>query len=133
MLKVQLPPNQQLRQGQKSPGSLPSEKAVSSVSDNFGGQSALERAKNDALVQAVVRRFDAEIVGVTDLRDESQGEVSIPGADLPVRAQCPACRGWLWWRSVHGAVVCATCHPPAAPHLVRSWWWGNLPVTEMKQ
>src|SRR5579884_2758245 len=86
MLKVQLPPNQQLRQGQKSPGSLPSEKAVSSVSDNFGGQSALERAKNDALVQAVVRRFDAEIVGVTDLRDESQGEVSIPGADLRVRA-----------------------------------------------
>ncbi len=64
-------------------------------------------------------------------RDTPAGWVSIPGADFPERAQCPACRGWLWWHSTHGALVCATCHPPAAPHLVKSWWWGNLP--EAKQ
>jgi hypothetical protein len=24
--------------------------------------------------------------------------------------------------STHGTLVCATCHPPAAPDLVRQWW-----------
>ena len=54
----------------------------------------------------------------------------IPGADLAERKQCYTCRGWLWWHSIHGQIVCAGCHPPAAPHLVKSWWWGNLPETK---
>lgn len=31
---------------------------------------------------------------------------------------CPCCRSDRFWESVHGATVCATCHPPADPALV---------------
>jgi hypothetical protein len=39
----------------------------------------------------------------------------------PVAVRCFACRGFRFWRSIHGAVVCGICHPPAAPELVREW------------
>ena len=31
---------------------------------------------------------------------------------------CWACKGKVWWISVHGARVCNRCHPPATPSLV---------------
>ena len=34
---------------------------------------------------------------------------------------CGACRGTNFWYSVHGAVVCWMCHPPADLDLV-NWW-----------
>lgn len=34
---------------------------------------------------------------------------------------CFSCRGRRFWRSVHGAVVCAACHPPADPSLFAGW------------
>lgn len=34
---------------------------------------------------------------------------------------CPACHERKYWRSIHGAVVCAICHPPPAPHFVTEW------------
>lgn len=34
---------------------------------------------------------------------------------------CRACRERRFWRSIHGVVVCGTCHPPAAPRLVERW------------
>ena len=37
--------------------------------------------------------------------------------------RCYRCNGFLFWRSVLGAVVCAQCHPPAAKSLVGEWWW----------
>ena len=37
---------------------------------------------------------------------------------------CYACREQRFWRSIHGRVVCATCHPPAAPYLVVEWLEG---------
>lgn len=34
---------------------------------------------------------------------------------------CFSCRGTRFWKSVHDAVSCATCHPPADPALVAEW------------
>ena len=34
---------------------------------------------------------------------------------------CWTCRGTRFWRSVHGATVCGTCHPPAARDLIVEW------------
>lgn len=34
---------------------------------------------------------------------------------------CFACHGTTFWRSIHGAVVCGTCHPPMSPSLVAKW------------
>jgi hypothetical protein len=41
--------------------------------------------------------------------------------------KCCACRGFLFWLSVYGVMVCAACHPPASPNVVRAWFWGNVP------
>ena len=51
------------------------------------------------------------------------------GIELPTR-RCYACKGWLYWISVHGAVICAGCHPPASRALVKTWYW--LPEGEGK-
>lgn len=48
-------------------------------------------------------------------------------ADLKEPERCCACRGFIFWLSVHGVKVCATCHPPASPRIVRAWLWGNAP------
>jgi hypothetical protein len=34
---------------------------------------------------------------------------------------CRTCRERRFWRSIHGVVVCGTCHPPGAPGLVTEW------------
>ena len=34
---------------------------------------------------------------------------------------CYACRERHFWRSIHGVVICGTCHPPASPDLVAEW------------
>jgi hypothetical protein len=47
--------------------------------------------------------------------------------DLGDPERCCACRGFLFWLSVHGVKVCAACHPPASPNVVRAWLWGNGP------
>jgi hypothetical protein len=36
-------------------------------------------------------------------------------------ASCRACGRSRWWRSIHGVVVCAVCHPPATVDLVAAW------------
>lgn len=46
--------------------------------------------------------------------------VARPAADHPPEV-CHACGGRRFWRSVHDAVVCAACHPPANPALVADW------------
>jgi len=39
----------------------------------------------------------------------------------PAAGPCYWCGRREWWRSIHGAVVCGGCHPPAAPRLVAEW------------
>jgi hypothetical protein len=48
---------------------------------------------------------------------------------LPTK-RCRACKGWLYWVSIHGPVICAGCHAPASRALVRTWYW--LPEGEAK-
>ena len=38
---------------------------------------------------------------------------------------CYACGGHRFWGSIHGAVTCARCHPPAGPDLVAEWIGGD--------
>jgi hypothetical protein len=45
--------------------------------------------------------------------------------------RCRVCNGWLFWISIHGAVVCSACHPPASRDLVKTWYW--LPEGECKK
>jgi hypothetical protein len=41
---------------------------------------------------------------------------------LPTR-RCRACNSFLFWISTYGMTICAVCHPPASPRLVRRWYW----------
>jgi hypothetical protein len=50
-----------------------------------------------------------------------------PHSDLAEPEHCGACLGFIFWLSVHGVKVCAVCHPPASPRVVRAWLWGNVP------
>jgi hypothetical protein len=36
---------------------------------------------------------------------------------------CHVCKSFLYWKSVHGAVVCVNCHPPSFRNLVAEWLW----------
>jgi hypothetical protein len=38
-------------------------------------------------------------------------------------ARCYTCNNYLYWHSIYGPILCATCHPPAAKHQVSSWLW----------
>ena len=48
-------------------------------------------------------------------------------------AVCFACRGRRLWRSIHGVVTCARCHPPASPHLVAEWLGPSVPAAQTDQ
>ncbi len=56
-------------------------------------------------------------------QDGTVGETPLPGhrAHAHAPSACPWCRGFAWWRSIHGVVVCGNCHPPAIPKLVLGW------------
>ena len=38
---------------------------------------------------------------------------------------CQCCQTVRFWESIHGAVICGTCHPPAHSHLVFRWLNAN--------
>ncbi len=42
-------------------------------------------------------------------------------------APCHCCHATVFWESQHGAVVCATCHPPSDDRIVTRWIGRNLP------
>jgi hypothetical protein len=75
----------------------------------------------------------AEVVAEAEGKPQSQPIPAKPTAleiDYPFE-RCRACRSWLFWVSIHGAVMCSTCHPPANPDLVRRWFW--LPEGECER
>ena len=37
------------------------------------------------------------------------------------RVVCYACRSRRFWQSIHGAILCNTCHPPSSPDRVARW------------
>jgi hypothetical protein len=42
-------------------------------------------------------------------------------SSAPPAGLCQACGSRRFWESTHGMLACATCHPPAAPDMVRRW------------
>ena len=38
---------------------------------------------------------------------------------------CQCCQTVRFWESIHGAVICGTCHPPVHSHLVVQWLNSN--------
>lgn len=59
---------------------------------------------------------------IEEIADFADAPLSLPLTEE--RPPC-LCRGGMWWESVHGATVCATCHPPMNPSLVRRWITSN--------
>lgn len=66
------------------------------------------------------------VPGITkDLaRTVALAKLAVAGEVAEVRAargapRCPACKGARFWRSVHGPLQCATCHPPAPGNRAR--------------
>ncbi len=75
----------------------------------------------NALVEEL-RSHKAEVVRLL------QETAPPPNTDLKEPARCGYCRGFVFWASVYGVMVCAACHPPASPRLVTAWFWGNVPA-----
>ena len=109
--------------------------------------SLIERLAAGAMGPSTVANCDASSQGQPQATAEptprpgtGRGKASSPsqptfsnepaGLELPTR-RCRACNSWLFWESVHGTVVCATCHPPASRTLVKTWYW--LPEGECKK
>jgi hypothetical protein len=67
----------------------------------------------------LLRRHKSELL-VTLTNAPKAGEIANP-APTARPAKCMACQNRRFWRSVHGVVICAKCHPPAAPSLVAEW------------
>ncbi len=78
----------------------------------------------EALQCCTVEQGDTDppspLFGDAPAEDEALQEgIATPGM-RPIRP-CPACRGTSFWRSIHGVVTCAGCHPPATPQIVAQW------------
>ncbi len=52
-----------------------------------------------------------------DIADRAETTPDPPSDWIP-RLPCPVCHGVVFWRSIHGAVACTKCKPPAASYLV---------------
>jgi hypothetical protein len=60
-----------------------------------------------------------------EAEDQTEDPPTPPWGDEPAERVCYWCRGSRFWRSVHGGVNCANCHPPATPELVAEWMGGK--------
>jgi P4 family phage/plasmid primase-like protien len=51
------------------------------------------------------------------------GVIGVSGLKPPEASivPCFTCHASRFWRSIHGAMVCGTCHPPMNPDLVTEW------------
>ena len=101
-----------------SPGQQPNEdgKARASVSDvDIDAPSSPATVPAGRPVEVVSQETRQPAAGRRcGLRRERLG--SKPGRD-----PCYWCGQLNWWRSIHGAIVCGDCHPPATPELVQEW------------
>jgi len=51
-------------------------------------------------------------------------DAELVGGELIITRRDPhsgVCLSTLFWESVHGQTICAICHPPASPDLVKRW------------
>ena len=74
-----------------------------------------------ATKQATRQRAKREAIS-RDIRAAAGGKAAVAGPRSPATSRpCPWCHHRHWWRSIYGPVICANCHPPAAPELVAEW------------
>jgi len=79
-------------------------------------------SKDNPIIQPTDQMEPADPIIEQTLYTEPSKPTKTP--DTP----CHACHGTRWWVSIHGEVVCATCHPPPNPGLVRRWY--EQPICE---
>jgi hypothetical protein len=79
-------------------------------------------------IAELVREHKPEIIAFLSGGSEPQPEPARenpahePTPEAPTK-RCYSCRSYIFWKSVHGAVICAACHPPANRQLVKEWLW----------
>jgi hypothetical protein len=89
------------------------------------------QARLEAQGWKVTRRGNELICVPAAGKAASQGAVEESGVVFPT-SRCRRCNGWIFWVSIHGAVACAACHPPANLGLVAHWYSvpeGQMPTT----
>jgi hypothetical protein len=89
------------------------------------------QARLEAQGWKVTRRGNELICVPAPGKAASQGAVEESGVAFPT-SRCRRCNGWIFWVSIHGAVACATCHPPAHLGLAAHWYSvpeGQMPTT----
>jgi hypothetical protein len=57
------------------------------------------------------------------LWDREPATQTVQNVSPNVPTECPACRGRLFWRSIHGVVICWRCHPPGSEKLLADILW----------
>jgi hypothetical protein len=99
--------------------------------ERIGGQVFLE---GDRLMARIPGSHPQANALVEELRTQKAEVIRLlqnieinPCADLTEAERCCRCRGFIFWASVCGVIICAGCHPPASPKVVRAWLWGNTP------
>ncbi|MGB9866583.1 MAG: hypothetical protein ACPLPR_01550 [Bacillota bacterium] len=75
---------------------------------------------------SLIRRHKSELLQLLgEDQPDLKGAKHLEKVRLPVSLQadgiCGSCKQGEWWISRYGVLVCAICHAPASPELVRMW------------
>ncbi len=63
-----------------------------------------------------------DLAALAELKPQIIAALQAPKTDtVAAPIVCYSCRSGRFWRSTSGVVICANCHPPAAPDLVSGW------------
>lgn len=97
------------------------------ATENLGPEGAAVYERNE--INEKTRASPTARTGATESspdHEDPPGEVlgsSTETGEVRPTERCRMCNGYIFWKSVHGAVVCAGCHAPAARYLVAEWLW----------
>jgi hypothetical protein len=70
----------------------------------------------------IMTTFDGGLIWIRSDQLRSKAAFENKASDYQEGIEpCFACKGARFWVSVHGAMACAACHPPAHASLVESW------------
>jgi hypothetical protein len=95
------------------------------VAEKAAVLAALAAEEGERLVAAVAETFGVDLATITVQPVSPEPAAPAPG--------CAVCGGRRFWKSMSEAVVCATCHPPAAERLVAEWLGPAAPAAADSQ
>lgn len=82
------------------------------------------RANGDRLRLEPASKVPADLLPhIRQAKAEILAALSKPVQHPASGAPCYACGSRTFWRSIHGAVICWRCHPPANESLVSDILW----------